>query len=190
MIEEWRIISALRVYSVSSLGRVRREAGTVPGRSGAHHGVAQRVLAQRYNNKGYPIVTVSVNGKVQTRLVSRLVAEAFLGPAPEGKNFACHRDDNPMQNVPENLFWGSAADNSRDMVAKGRQCIGEEVTGAKLSDLDVIEIRVMSTMGMAQHRIASQFGISQSNVSMIVNRITWAHLDANPKDVEAHEGGG
>lgn len=51
--------------------------------------------------------------------VHRLVCEAFHGPAPEGKPWALHRNGNPADNRPENLYWGSPSENVRDAFRHG-----------------------------------------------------------------------
>lgn len=43
--------------------------------------------------------------------VSRLVCEAFNGPAPEGKNVCMHIDENSRNNQPANLAWGTQKEN-------------------------------------------------------------------------------
>jgi len=60
------------------------------------------------------------NGERKPFPVHRLVAEAFI-PNPENLPCVCHRDDNPLNNHVDNLFWGTQADNIRDMDIKKRR---------------------------------------------------------------------
>jgi len=43
--------------------------------------------------------------------IHRLICEAFHGPPPKGKNVVLHRDENAMNNKPENLKWGTQKEN-------------------------------------------------------------------------------
>lgn len=172
-IETWRTVPSYPAYSASSLGRVRRDAVVHGGGGSTRH--PSGVLRQRALPLGHRQVTLSMHNKPTTVLVHRIVAEAFL-PAPQpGQDCVCHRDDDPSNNRPENLFWGTRADNMRDMVAKGRQCRGERVASAKLSQEAVEAIRRRLSNGERQRAVAAIHGVAQSTVSLIATGAIWGH---------------
>jgi hypothetical protein len=67
----------------------------------------------------YLVVGLSRDGNVKTVTVHTLVALAFFGPRPDGYD-VCHLNGNPANNTPENLAYGSRAENIRDVVRHGR----------------------------------------------------------------------
>ena len=101
-----------------------------------------------------------------------LVLTAFVGPRPEGL-YGCHRDDNPENNVLNNLYWGTPKENSNDKKLNGNQPYGEDCTAAKLTLEKVEEMR--SLKGKASQEIIGQlFGVGQPQVSRIINKKQWA----------------
>lgn len=119
MSEEWRDIASCPGYQASSLGRIRsldRQIHRKDGRQRFSRGRVLRFsLADRYGRL-YPFVNVPPRGPTKVHL---LVLEAFEGPHPADLPFGLHRDDDPLNNRPANLYWGSQPDNSQDMVANG-----------------------------------------------------------------------
>jgi len=89
------------------------------------------------------------------------------GPIPTGM-VVRHRCDNPSCLNPEHLLLGSQADNIADMVARGRQCLGEANGMSKLTDKEVKAIRSMKDAGMTGRAIAALFKISEGHVSTIL----------------------
>ena len=100
----------------------------------------------------------------------------FVGVIPAGM-FVCHTCDNPSCVNPSHLFLGSRQDNVDDMVAKGRSTSGERNGKARLQAADVVAIRARyETGGALQTELAEEYGVSQVQISRIVNRKTWADL--------------
>ncbi|WP_309317384.1 hypothetical protein [Streptomyces salinarius] len=79
------------------------------------------------------------------------------------------------------LRLGDDAENTRDREVAGRTVLpmvrGEEHGNAKLTVLDVREIRRLAAAGVSRAEIAGQFPVSRGTVSKIVNRERWAWLD-------------
>ena len=172
--EEWRALDAYPGHSVSSHGRVRRDIPRYGG--GGASRPPLECLATRALPQGHVQVTISISNKPITLLVHRLVALAFLPPAKEGQDRVLHADDDPSNNRPSNLRWGTAADNSADMVKRGRQARGVRVPSAKIDPDLVRQIRRASAAGQRQRDIAKSFGVAQSNVSLICSGRTWRHV--------------
>lgn len=78
-----------------------------------------------------------------------------------------HRCDNKRCCRPDHLFIGTQADNLKDASIKKR------MKGApKLSDKETQEIRKKwNELDITQQELASQYQVSQSLISMIVNQV-------------------
>ena len=109
--EIWKDIYGYYGYQVSSEGRVR---SFVNNRHGTYNNF--HILKPVCNHGGYPTVCL---GRGKRKLVSRLVAEAFI-PNPRNLPLVRHMDDNPLNNNVENLQWGTQKDNMQDCVKHGR----------------------------------------------------------------------
>lgn len=128
MTEEWRPVIGNPRYEVSSLGRVRR---------------APQIIAPR-SKRGYLRVTLGsgTRKKKDQRIVHQLVAEAFIGSCPPGKQVN-HKSGDKSDNRPENLEYVTASENIRHSfrlaLSRGRH--GTEHRLAKLTEDQVKEIR-------------------------------------------------
>lgn len=121
--EEWRpVLGWESLYEVSDHGRVRSQPRTVVRRNRGPLVYTGKVLKPfSHPHSGHLKVRLSERqtGRMPTCSVHVLVLEAFVGPRPKGLH-ACHRDDDPTNNLLGNLRWGSRADNADDSVANGR----------------------------------------------------------------------
>lgn len=153
MKEVWKLIFN-GGYEVSSMGRIRRAK---PGPGGTYVG---RIMKPNTLNGGHLIVSFWTNGRRKPNLVHRLVATAFIGPCPEGKEVH-HKDGNPTNNRVGNLEYITHAENIRHGYDNKR---GENHHCAKLSDQQVKEIRTRRLAGERGVDLAEEFNISQQSV--------------------------
>lgn len=105
-------------------------------------------------------------------VASRLSYEAFIGQIPKGM-YVLHKCDIPACVRPEHLFLGTKADNSADMVSKGRAHRGEDRPESVLTSDLVRQIFIASG---SQASIAQNFGVCQTTVSVIKRRVQWKHI--------------
>jgi len=87
------------------------------------------------------------------------------------KIFVCHKCDNPSCCNPNHLFLGTHKDNMQDKTLKGRG------NNTKLKPNEILEIRKLYRNGTSQRDIAETFCVDQSNISYIVSKKTWRHIE-------------
>ena len=106
------------------------------------------------------------------------------GSIPNGQS-VLHSCDNRACVRPSHLFLGTHQDNMEDMKNKGRSATcgfatvnnkGARNAYAKLTEAEVDTIRAAYAGGALQADLAARYNISQSNVSLIVNRVNWRHI--------------
>ena len=167
---EWKVSISCPEYEVSEFGDVRRCVPTKhPGRAFGNP-LSPRIS---FGYKCFNLVQGS--GRKFTK-ASRLVAEAFIGPAPFEGAQACHGDGNKLHNHYSNLRWDTGLGNQADRISHGTHSRGEKNGQCKLSVDSVIEICRMTKAGASLNDIASKFNISRSNVSNIVTGKRWANI--------------
>lgn len=116
MEERWNpVVGFEGVYSVSDRGRVKRETGV----DSAGRKWPGRVLKPRLDRYGYVKYTLYTRGQPHYVTAHRIVAEAFIGPPLGDKTMVLHKDDDPLNNTPGNLYWGTALNNAQDLINNG-----------------------------------------------------------------------
>lgn len=163
MIEEWKDVFGYEgYYKVSSQGSIRH--------------VLNGILKQTQRNKNvkYLCVHLSVQGNAKVLSVHRIVAEAFLGPPPEGHEVR-HLDGNPQNNCINNLVWGTKKENRRDRTLHGRDNLpcGEKASWSKLKENDVRSIKISKD---TSKNLGIRFGVSISTIDDIRHNRTWKHV--------------
>lgn len=105
MTEVWENITGYEgLYQVSNLGRVKslnyKGKGVI------------KILKGYIKRDGYETVTLMKDGIRKYLRVHRLVAQAFL-PNPDNLPQINHKDENPLNNIVDNLEWCTPSYNTK-----------------------------------------------------------------------------
>ena len=122
--------------------------------------------------KGYPVVYFEGRPTGAHRVMCALA----YGTAPDGHECA-HSCGNRMCVNRRHLRWATPSGNAHDKRGHGTDNAGEKNPQAKLTARDIPIIRDAVASGASHSAVAGLFGISRRNVSQIVTRQTWKHVD-------------
>jgi hypothetical protein len=146
-------------YEISDHGRVRSLARVII----RSNGCAQSIRA--------------CIRKTPLNKVSRysLVAAAFIGPRPPGKEVA-HRDGDPTNARLENLRYATPKENDADKIMHGTRPRGMRNGRAKFTDEQIREIRRARLSGEKYATIAERYNVAEATPRKIASRKRWNHV--------------
>ena len=151
----WRPIAGCEdLYEVSNFGEVKSLRNNI-------------ILKGSPVPGGYLTVGLHVGQKQITKVIHRLVAQAFLDN-PENKPAVNHKDGSKTNNHVTNLEWCTFKENTLDGIRRGT------IKGCprRISEEHRNEIRALYRSGrFSQRAIARQYGVSKSIVGYIVKEI-------------------
>ncbi|MGH3406413.1 MAG: hypothetical protein ACRDRJ_28520 [Streptosporangiaceae bacterium] len=137
---------------------------------------------------GYMKVGLVRDRKARTLPVHQLVMLAFVGTPPENQEVLHGRAGRLVNHWPENLSYGTRAENAADRLRDGTDTFGERNGMAKLAEADVIEIRRLyeSTLDLGRYhperwtlqRLADEYGVDRCTIHDALQGKTWKHLAA------------
>lgn len=163
--EIWKpVVGFEGFYEVSSMGNVRsceREHTYLDKRLGL---VTRRRKSQPIAQGGniYLSVSLSIDGVHSRHLTHKLVAEAFVGPRPDGLEVR-HLNGKAHDNRASNLCYGTKKENAADRDVHGHTYRGESHVWCRLSDTDIKRIEADSKNIRRLEDLAAKYGISRSH---------------------------
>ena len=110
----------------------------------------------------------------------RAAWEVTNGPIPVGLH-VLHKCDNPSCVNPKHLELGTAADNMRDKVTRGRQLRGGQIHNTKLT---VEKVRAILKDPRSNSAIGRAYSVSSATIGEIKRREIWKHIDKAAADVQ------
>ena len=163
------------VYEVSDCGQVRRIL---------KHGTKE-LTAYPTGTRLSVHLRFKAGGKIEYKLVHRLVMAAFVGPCPDRQEVN-HKDGNPSNNRLDNLEYVSREENMRHAQAHGlmHHVIGAANKSSKLTEEAVAEIRTSNLSGV---ELAKKYGVVKSVISAARLGVTWQHVQTAPAENLAHQ---
>lgn len=179
--EIWKTIPSFPDYEASNLGRVRRDWRTLQDPRRVSNAKRDYLMTPIPDKDGYLKVGVFSPklGRYRPIGVHQLVADAFIGPCPEGKEVN-HKDFDKQNNVPNNLEYLTPIENLEHKFVNGRCARGEKNGSSKLSEATAIRVLEMAHNGTPHIEIARLLDLPPTTVHCITSGITWAYLGIAP----------
>jgi len=158
--ERWLAIVGFEgFYEVSDLGRIKSLHG---------NGCIRATPLVR----GYPSLFLSRSGQKTFCYVHILVARAFIGPCPDGKEVA-HANGDSRDASLGNLRYATPVENDADKIAHGTRPNGHKNGQSKLTEQQAIEIK---SSDWPTIDLAVKYGVSRRTIQKIIRGDRWGHL--------------
>lgn len=178
-VETWKDIPEFRgSYQVSNMGRVRSVDKVVTFKDGSMRKYKGKVLkTPPSKGTGYKELSLSSDGRRNTKTVHRLVLEAFKPHVNMSDLDVNHIDGNKLNNHLTNLEWLTRRDNNLHAHDTGLiDNRGERSPNAKLSNTDVLEILQRLDSGETHKDIGLDYGVSRNCITDINKGLTWREV--------------
>ncbi|MFW5657369.1 MAG: NUMOD4 domain-containing protein [Bacteroidota bacterium] len=175
--EEWRKIDFgrkagnHRVFEISNYGRIR----TINKKNGEWKFLSPSKV------RGYQSYSFKLDRPV-TKLLHRLVAEAFIEKEHIHFDHVIHLDYNKSNNHFSNLKWvtkeGMFAHLKKNPDYKGNR--KRRITNSKLTESKVKELKTkLNENNTPLYKLAEEFGITHTQLNRIRHGQNWGHVSAD-----------
>lgn len=175
-------------YEISNFGRLKslkRIAKTHNLYKDIERTYPERIIRAGLDSAGYPIVKLSAFGRMKRTSLHRLVTTAFI-PNPENKPEVNHKNGIKTDARLENLEWVTNSENQKHAYKIGLQNAnhvrGEESNWVKLTELQVIEIKILLSKKVTLKEIGKIYNVHFSTIWYIKTGKNWGWLKPSLED--------
>lgn len=160
-----------KAYKISESGLVYSIARTIKRSDGTFQTFKSKEVKTHISQKGYRMIHLSVNGKSVGRTVHSILVETFILKSPIPKGMCVnHKDGNKLNNDLKNLevttYSGNTIHAIKNNLTKNH---GETHYNAKLSTVQVEEIRELEKQGKSRRQIAKIYEVNRVTIKDILN---------------------
>lgn len=176
MKEVWKDVPGFEgYYQASTLGRVRSVERIQVRSNGWPYKVQSKVLTPTKDGNGYLRTAFSVNSKLTTIKIHRVVAITFLGRTELEVN---HIDGDKTNNRSTNIEYCTRSENLKHSYRIGLQKPrrGSSNNKAKLHEKDIPFIRELFKAGKTSREIAAIYKMDKTVFLDIKNGKIWKHV--------------
>jgi len=158
MKEKWKDIPGYEgFYQASTLGRIKSLS--------RKHAPREMILKPGKHRAGYGLVSLNIRRNRKMFAVHQLIAKTFIGPTDGFE--VNHKNSIKTDDRLKNLEVITQQQNARHALENG-------FAGTKLSFKKANDIRRRYAYGgITQKRLAWRYGVTDANISYIVNNKTW-----------------
>lgn len=174
--EEWARLSFIyktrsKEYFISNKGRFK----SVDKNSGS-----ERVMKSTPTGKGYPKISLKLEGGHESVYIHKVVAENFVSTESPDHIFIVHRDYNRSNNQSDNLAWVTE-DGQKDYIKKRSVIYDYKKSKGggyfKLTAAQVALIKKALLSGKTRKKmLAKRFGVTSTQIKRIERGENWAHV--------------
>lgn len=166
------------LYDITSDGRVfsRRRKVNAPQLKYSNYRMCGGMFLKSRLHNGYPIINLHKEGKMETKMIHRLVALHFI-PNPLNKPQVNHKDGDKSNNHVSNLEWVTDSENKIHAANRELAFVGELNGCSKLTKKQVKEMRLHhKTARKSTEKTWEKYNITSGHYYDIVNNHYWKHV--------------
>lgn len=172
------------IYKISNMGRVKfclTEIKKFFPKTGKTHYAKTKQSIKTLFLDTYGYVKVSLSNpehksKGIQKSVHRLVGKYFI-LNPENKPTINHKKGIKIDNRWHQLEWSTAAENNIHAYKTGlKDYRGLAKLNAKLTEKDILDIRLMYSLSISQVKIADKYKVNSSTINKVCLGQSWKHV--------------